>query len=315
MRSLVAATGIAVLAGVLGAAPSTQADCCMGPPVWVFLPINTPLTSTLHPIVLNDDPDRPGVGSVHAYLDVARRRVADLGSVDTMATSVPREISFRVPSDVIRRARQLAHRPGKPWRRGVVKFVIRARDAVADVPASTYVSEGFVSLAPAVRTRHPIRIALGIGTVRGAVRERLEGALLLRVPKSWPRTSPRGSDPTTFGPLRVGGCTAYAYAWTIGVATSDPARYVAEAGGPGETVYAGSAGTRRWRVRATVASAQRPWATAIGIVRIGRRRYAGARFDMLFSPRCGPEAAREPQLLAALRRGVRDLVVRGRVAK
>ena len=287
----------------------------MGPPVWVYLPINTPLTSTLHPIVVNDDPDRPGVGSVRAYLNVGGRRVADLGSVDTTATTVPREITLRVPPHVIRRARRLARRKGKPWLRGVVKFVIRSRDATSGTPARTYGNEGFVSLAPAVRTSHPIRIALGIGAVRGAVRERLTGSLLLRVPKSWPRTSPRGSDPTTFGPLRVRGCTAHAYAWTIGVATSEPARYVAEAGGPGDTVYAGSDGMRRGRVRASTPSGERPFAAAIGLARIARHRYAGVRIDIVFSPRCGPTAARDPELLAALRRSVRDLVVRGHIAR
>jgi hypothetical protein len=264
--------------------------------------------------VVNDDPDRPGVGSVHAFLNVGKRRVADLGSVDTMATTVPREITFRVPSDVIHRARALARRKGKPWLRGVVKLVVRSRDASSGEPSRTYGNEGFVSLAPPVHTNRPIRIALGIGTLRGAV-ERLTGSLFLRVPRSWPRTSPRGSDPTTFGPLHVSGCTAYAYAWTIGVATSDPARYVTEAGGPGETVFAGSDGRHRWRVRASTASAQLPRTAAIGISRIGRHRYAGVRMDIVFSPRCGPGAARDPELLGALRRTVRDLVVRGRVVK
>jgi hypothetical protein len=303
-----------VLAG-LWLAPATQAECCMGPPVWVYLPINTPLTSTLHPIVVTDDPDHPGTGSVHAYLNVGQRRVADLGSVDTTATTVPHEITFRVPSDVIGRARKLAHRNGKPWLRGVVKFVVRSRYADSGVPARTYGNDGFVSLAPAVRTSRPIRIGLGADTVDGAVRERLTGSLFLRVPKSWPRTSPRASAPTTFGLLHVGGCTVNAYAWTIGVATRDPARYVAEAGGPGETVYAGKAGTHRWRVKVSPATDELPSAAAIGIVRIGRHRYAGLRMDIVFSPRCGPAAARDHDLLAALRRGVRDLVVRGRVTK
>jgi hypothetical protein len=305
---------IAGLLAGLWLVPSAQAECCMGPPVWVYLPINTPLTSTLHAIAVTDDPDRTGTGSVHAYLNVGQRRVADLGVVETAATTVPREITFRVPAEVIRRARRLGHRKGKPWLRGIVKFVVRSQYVGGGV-ARTYGNDGFVSLAPPVRTSRPIRIAVGGATVRGTARERLTGSLLLRVPKSWPRTSPRGADPTTFSPLHVGECTAHADTWIEAAATSDPAAYVAAAGGASDTVYTGVRGTHRWRVKATTAAAENPWATAIGIERIGRHRYAGLRIDITFSPRCGPAVARDPGLLSALRRAVRDLAVRARVEK
>ncbi len=65
----------------------------------------------------------------------------------------------------------------------------------------------------------------------------------------------------------------------------------------------------RWyRVRATTAPMY-AGATAVGIRRIARNRYAGARVDVAFEPECGPAAARDRALDDALARVVRRAAV------
>ena len=127
----------------------------------------------------------------------------------------------------------------------------------------------------------------------------------LPTPAAWPRTSLDGAILATFGPVPVSaGCAAYVVAQPVLVAVRDPGAYIDRVGGLGQTVRRG-----RWfRVRAASAPFF-PSAAAVGVVRVARNRYAGARLDVSFDPECPGAAARASALDDALARIVRRVAV------
>jgi hypothetical protein len=78
-----------------------------------------------------------------------------------------------------------------------------------------------------------------------------------------------------------------------------------EFGGRGSTVRAG----RLYRVRATGRDEPVPTAAAVGVVRVARHRYAGARIDVTFDPECPPASGRATRLVDALVTAVRRVTV------
>lgn len=296
----------------LGFGSRARADCCTGPPIAVSLPYNTPLAPTLHAVVVNDDPDHPAVGSVRALLNVGTTRIADLGSVQTTASTIPHEVDFHVSAAVRARARRIA-RPGR-HPRGIVKFVIHARDTATGTVSPTYGVDAFITLRPPTSTRGPVRISLATTPVRGSSAEHLTGSLVLPTPRGWPQTSEAGAAPATFGPLQISArCRANIIAQPIGLATSSAATYIAQFDGSADTVASGRSGLRRWRVRATRADELYPRITAVGLTRVAPRRYGGARVDVEFSPDCPAIASRTPALLSALHQAIGTQTVRARI--
>jgi hypothetical protein len=297
---------------VLGFGSQARADCCVGPPIAVSLPYNTPLASTLHAVVSNDDPDHPAAGSIHAFLNVGGTRIADLGSVQTTSSTIAHEVDFHVSAAVRAKARRVA-RPGR-HPRGIVKFVVRAKDTSTGTVFRTYGLDAYITLRPPTPTRGPVHVNLATTSVSGAVAEHLTGSLVLPTPRGWPQTSEAGAAPATFGPLQIGArCRASIVAQPIGLATSAVATYVAQVGGVADTVASGRSGLSRWRVRATRAAELYPAITAVGLTRIARHRYGGARVDVQFSPNCPATAARSPALLGAVRHAISSETVHAHV--
>lgn len=293
----------------LSSAPA-QSDCCMGPPVAVALPLNTPLTSTLLAVVSNDDPDRPGTGSVRVLLNVGAQRIADLGTFRVRASTIATELAIAVPATVRSRARAVGRR--KRLHSAVVKFVVTASTAGIDLPARTYGIDGFLTLDAPTLTRGPTRIDLSRTAFTGAVSQHASGSALMPTPHGWPRTSRNDAAIATFGPLPIAaGCRVNVEARPVAVATSRLAAFVAqEAYG----VQFGASRTRgvTWAVWRLTTTAGPQVVKGLGVVRVAPRRYVGLRVYARFSPACGPDAGRDRATFVAIRRSARDLTVQAR---
>lgn len=284
-----------------GLAPAVaQADCCMGPAMNVWLPLNTPLGATVHPLVANDDPDHPAVGTVRVLLNVGDRRIADLGTVTTTATTSPRELAIRVGSKVLRRARAASRRRGAPARRGVLKFVVRAADPRTGHVFPAYATEAFVTLTPPRRATGPTVIPLDAPGVRGLVR--------VTTPRMWRRTSPARTSPATFLPPAPGaGCRPHVTAIPVAVASNVLDSSLTERGFRREVLSEGRSPGRRWLVTATAPTSV---VTATAYRRISSTRFAGAEVSATFSPGCTESVRRSPSLVRALRDAARGATVR-----
>jgi hypothetical protein len=296
----------AVIVLGLVSAPA-KGDCCMGPPVAVALPLNTPLTSTLLAVVSNDDPDHPGTGSVHVLLNVGAQRIADLGTFRVSASTLPTELAIPVPDTVRSRARAAGRR--KRLHSAVVKFVVTASTPGIALPARTYGIDGYLTLdAPAV-TRGATRIDLSTTRFTGAVSQHASGAALMATPHGWPRTSRLNAAIATFGPLPIAaGCRVNVEARPVAVATSRVAAFVAQEA-YGVRLAASRTGDVTWAVWRSTSTAGPQVVKGLGIVRVARRRYVGLRVYAKFSPRCGPDAGRGRATFVAVRHSVRDMTV------
>jgi hypothetical protein len=313
LRLAFAAFGSLLAIPLVGSGDTAAADCCMGPPIMVGLPVNHPLSYPLRPAVFNDDPDHPADGLVRALLNVRGKRIADLGEVSTHASTVPHEIAFAVPAAVRARALRAAGAARQP--RGVVKFVIRVRGGATGAFSRAYGMDAFVTLRPPIPTRGPTKIGLGAMRVEGSG-ERLQGSLLLHTPNGWPRTSAAGALLTTYDPLAMGaGCRANVYAEPLAVVTRSIRTYLRELAIASATVASGDSPRRRWRLIVTAAAGVPLGTTAAVLVPIERRRYVGVRIDVGFSPGCAPARTRDPSLISALRHAMTTLGVRARIGR
>ncbi|MEY2517452.1 MAG: hypothetical protein QOJ89_4810 [bacterium] len=282
----------------------------MGPPVAVALPLNTPLTSTLLAVVSNDDPDRPGTGSVRVLLNVGTQRIADLGTFRVSASAIPTELAIPVPDSVRSHARAVGRR--KRLHSAVVKFVVTASTPGIETPARTYGIDGYLTLDAPTLTHGPTRIALSTTEFTGAVSQHASGSALMPTPQGWPRTSRNGAAIATFGPLPIAaGCRVNAEARPVAVATSRLVAFVAQ------EAYGLQLGTSRtlgvtWAMWRSTSTAGPQVVKGLGVVQVARRRYVGLRVYARFSPACGPEAGRDRAIFVAVRRSVRDMTVQAR---
>jgi hypothetical protein len=307
---------IPVLAAlILGFGTDARGDCCMGPPISVGVRLNTPLTATLRPTVVNDDPDHPAEGTVHALLNVRGKRVADLGIVATVASTTPHEIAFDVPASVRRRALRRAGSDRYP--RAVIKFVVTARDIPSGVVSRTYGLESFVTLRPPRPTRGPTRVGMGRAVVSGSG-ERITGSVTLHTPRGWPQTSAPGAPIATYSPLALGAsCRAHVFAQPLAIAARSATSYLddIEIYRAGDVIARDSDGHRAWRIRATPAGYPFPSTTATALVRIARHRYAGIEMTVAFAPACPASAPRSASLVRALRHAMRTVTPHVRLAQ
>jgi len=298
----------AAIALGLASAPA-QGDCCMGPPVSVALPLNTPLISTLLAVVSNDDPDRPGTGSVRILLNVGAQRIADLGTFRVSASTIPTELAIPVSESVRSRARAVGRH--RRLHSAVVKFVVTASTLAQGIalPPRTYGIDGYLTLDAPASTRGPTRIGLSTTRFTGAASQHASGSALMPTPHGWPRTSRLDASIATFGPLPIAvGCRVNIEARPVAVATSRLAAFVAQEA-YGVRLAASRTGDVTWAVWRSTSATGPQVVKGLGIVRVARRRYVGLRVYAKFSPRCGPDAGRDRATFVAVRRSVRDMTV------
>jgi hypothetical protein len=306
---------LSVAASVVLGAGVAAADCCVGPAISMSLPYDAPLTVELKATVANDDPDHHADGDVHGLLNVAGRRVADLGTVHVVDVSpTPQAVTFWLGTDqlaAVRAAGMRAHTT-----RGTIHFVIsNATARPSGIVSPVYAQDSFVSLTPGVHTTGPTRLSLTHRIVSGSG-QRLRGSVAFTPPRAWRRTSADGASPAAFGPIAITArCNAYLLVQGVAVAAGDPRAYVDAIGGPGNTVASGRRGSPRWRVRASAATDDVTRTAAIGIARIAQHRYAGVRVDVHFDPDCAASAARSSKLIPGLTRLARDLSVHARLRR
>jgi hypothetical protein len=137
-----------------------------------------------------------------------------------------------------------------------------------------------------------------------------DGHVWLPTPSNWPRASENGATVATYGRIPIDvTCGAYLQARPALSAVKDVGAYLARIGGPDYTVRAG----RYFRVRASAAEPVLR-ATAVGVLRVARNRYAGARIDVTFDPECAPEAVGARPLVDGLVHAVRGITADLRVA-
>jgi hypothetical protein len=303
-------TSVATVLG-LASAPA-QGDCCMGPPVAIALPLNTPLSSTLPAVVSNDDPDRPGTGSVRVLLNVGARRIADLGTFPVSASTIPAELAIAVPGRVRSRARAVGRR--ERLHSAVIKFVVTASTPGIEMPARTYGIDGRLTLDAPTVTRGPTRIDLSTTRFTGAVSEHASGSALMPTPHGWPKTSRNDATIATFGPLPIAaGCRVNVEARPVAVATSTLAAFVAQEA-YGVQLGASRSGGMTWAVWRQTGTAGPQIVKGLGVTRVSPHRYVGLRVYARFSPGCGPDAGRDRATFVALRRSVRDMTIPSRRA-
>jgi hypothetical protein len=300
-------------ATVLGLASApAQGDCCMGPPVVVALPLNTPLTSTLPAVVSNDDPDHPGTGSVRVLLNVGARRIADLGTFPVTASTIPTELAIAVPGRVRSRARVVGRR--QRLHGAVIKFVVTASSPGSALPARTYGIDGRVTLDAPTVTRGPTRIDLSTTRFTGAVSEHASGSALMPTPRGWLKTSRIDATIATFGPLPIAaGCRVNVEGRPVAVATSRLAAFVAQEAYGVRLGASRSRGTT-WAVWRWAGTAGPQIVKGLSLTRVSRHRYVGLRVYARFSPRCGPDAGHDRATFIAMRRSVRDMTIQPRRA-
>lgn len=274
--------------------------------VIAFVAFNAPLAETLRVTVAGPNQATDPYVTIRPSLSVAGTTIAVLPTFAAPATQTPVAVPITVPADVraaVRRAADAARA-----HRASLHFTIIGPDG-----AASYSLESFVSLVPGRVPTRTTRIAFGSRAAVGGAAQEIVGSLSLPPVAGWTRTSVDGATPTTLTPPSTGECATNVVVQPVAEAVRSPASITAGANRPGDAVAGGSSATRYWRVRASASDELGPNASALGLVRVAPRRFAGVRIFVQFDPACPPSAACDARLVARLTRLVRDFTARVRL--
>jgi hypothetical protein len=296
---------VGLVCGLTSGGASASAEVGFGPPVRAEVPRNSRLTAVLRTVVVTDDPTAAIDATITANVVGAGEQLATLGPFAVHATGMPQRVDMALPADAVAAVRRIER--DLPRAGGVVSYAVTVPNPdPAGPPTLTYAMSSRVSLHRPVHARRPTRIAVKNGAFGGSGGQTATGWVSLPAPSAWPRTSIDGRPLATYGPIAVSPtCGAYLVAHPVQVAVKHPTSYVNGVGGRGSTVRAG----RLYRVRATGRDEPVPTAAAVGVVRVARHRYAGARIDVTFDPECPPASGRATRLVDALVTAVRRVTV------
>jgi hypothetical protein len=305
MRLVLRMVLVGVACGLVWNGAPAPADIGFGPPVVAGVPRNSRLTAVLRTVVVTDDPTVAIDATITAKVIGAGQELATLGPYAAHASGMPQRVDMPLPADAVAALRRIER--DAPHAAGTVSYAVTIPNLDPAGPSTlTYTMSSRVSLHRPVHATRPTRIAVNHGLFGGSGGQTATGWVSLPAPSAWPRTSIDGRRLATYGPVAVGrSCNAYLMAQPVEVAVKDPASYVNRVGGPGSTVRAG----RLYRVRATGGDEPVPTAAAVGLVRVARHRYAGARIDATFDPECAPGSGRATRLVDALVSAVRRVTV------
>jgi hypothetical protein len=253
--------------------------------------------------VVTEDPTAVIDAQISARIAADGVPFAELGPYNVHVTGTPARVPMPLDDTAVRALHRIEQ--DNPKAMGSVLYSVAITTQTPGGPRTdSYMMSSPVSLHDPVAAGAPTAVPVPADHVFAGSSQHARGTLTLPAVAGWPRTSLTGSPVPSFGPIVVGpGCNAYLVGDVVLAAVRRPSGFLATVGGPGDTVRAGNG----FRVRASEASERYLHATAAGLRRVGRHRYAGLRLDATFDPECDAAAPRTPAFLDGLAQAVRGL--------